>query len=84
MSDSAPKSYARDHAHSVVVPASRVIRSSEVAHVGGRPTSAKGTPKIELIKEDEIVRAIDVICECGQKIRLWCSYEESSEGTPHS
>lgn len=84
MSDSAPKSYVRDIAHAVVVPASRVVRSAEVAHVGGRPAVPKATTKIELVKENGVVRAIDVICECGQTIRLWCSYEENSEGRQQS
>ena len=79
MSDPVSKSFVRDLAHSVVVPASRVVRSAEIAHVGGRPVGHKGTATIELLKENEIVRAIDVVCECGQKIRLWCSYESESE-----
>jgi hypothetical protein len=33
-----------------------------------------GEPKIQLIREDGIVRAIDVICGCGERIRVRCDY----------
>ena len=75
MTEQAFKSLVRDVAHSAVVPASRVVRSAEIAHVGGRPGTHKEAVSIELLKEDDVVRAIDVVCECGHKIRLWCSYE---------
>jgi hypothetical protein len=32
-------------------------------------------PKIELVRENDVIRAIDVTCACGQKIRLVCDYE---------
>ena len=47
-------------------------------HVGGRPRSSSGiSPTIELVTEANVVRAIDVTCACGQKMRLWCSYEST-------
>ena len=61
--------------HSVVVPGSRVVRSMEVAQVGGRHAEHNNGPAIELVTEDNVVRAIDITCACGQKMRLWCSYE---------
>ena len=73
------KRFVRDVAHSVVVPGSRVVRSTEVAHVGGRPTPHGESPVIELVTEDDVVRAIDVTCACGQKMRLWCSYESEAD-----
>jgi hypothetical protein len=79
MSDRVHKIFERDLAHSSVVPSNRVIRSAEVAHVGGRPESAAHTPSIELITEANVVRAIDVTCACGTKMRLWCSYEPAHE-----
>ena len=78
MSDSTTKTYTRDSAHSVVVPSSRVIRSSEVAHIGGRAAVHGESAGIELVVEDNIVRAIDITCSCGKKSRLWCSYDESN------
>jgi hypothetical protein len=81
MTERVAKKIVRDIAHSAIVPGDRVIRSAEVARVGGRPTSHDGEPMIELITEANIVRAIDVTCACGHKMRLWCSYETDDRGT---
>jgi hypothetical protein len=35
-----------------------------------------GEPRIELVREGEVIQAIEVICTCGQRIRLRCSYDE--------
>lgn len=59
----------------VVLPASRVRQSNETALVGApQPDEAHGTT-VELVKDGDVVRAIDVICACGQKTRVWCVYE---------
>jgi hypothetical protein len=31
-------------------------------------------PRIELIREGDLIRAIDVTCSCGKRIRLVCEY----------
>lgn len=80
MSDRGARTFERSTAHSVIVPGSRVVRSAEVAHVGGRPEIGTQSPTIELMTEDNIVRAIDVTCACGQKMRIWCSYEAPMSG----
>jgi hypothetical protein len=79
MSDRIPKVYERSISHSAVVPGSRVVRSAEVAHVGGRHELHNSNPTIELVTEGNIVRAIDVTCPCGQKVRVWCSYEDQAD-----
>lgn len=79
MSDRTPVSFTRDVSHSAVVPGSRVVRSAEVAHVGGRHEHHNLNPTVDLVMEGSVVRAIDVTCPCGQKIRLWCSYENQVE-----
>jgi hypothetical protein len=81
MSNPNTKKFVRDIAHSVVVPGSRVYRSAEVAHVGVGPGHQHESPVIELVVEDDVVRAIDVTCACGQKMRLWCSYEADAESS---
>ncbi len=59
----------------VIVPGSRVRQSAELAPVGvPRQVNNDGTT-VELVKEGDLVRAIDVTCACGQKIRVWCAYE---------
>jgi len=59
-----------------VVPGRRVIRTDEVACVGGPHSHDRQQPVIELILEGDVVMAIDVTCSCGEKTRLWCSYEQ--------
>ena len=81
MTDRNAAKFIRDVAHSVVVPSSRVVRSLEVAHVGGRSAYHSEIPSIELVTEDDVVRAIDVTCACGQKMRLWCSYETEGDSS---
>ncbi|WP_040591595.1 hypothetical protein [Schlesneria paludicola] len=79
MSERITRAFVRDIVQSAVVPGNRVVRSTELAHVGGRHASHNETASIELVKENDIVRAIDVTCACGQKMRIWCSYENPSE-----
>ena len=80
MTERMTQTFMRDSAHSVVVPSDRVVRSAELAHIGGRPAIHGDTASIELVTEDNIVRAIDVTCRCGHKMRLWCSYEIDGSG----
>jgi hypothetical protein len=59
----------------VVLPGHRVRQSDETTLVGvPRQADEHGTT-VELVKEGNVVRAIDVICSCGQKTRVWCVYE---------
>ena len=43
------------------------------------PAHRHTNPTIELVKEGDVVRAIDVTCACGQIMRLWCQYETNSD-----
>ena len=66
--------FERDGTHNVV-PGRRVIRTDEVACVGGPHSHDQQQPVIELIHDGDVITAIDVTCSCGETIRLWCSYE---------
>jgi hypothetical protein len=59
-----------------VITADHVHLTEEPARVG-RPTSgpARPEPRIELIREGDIIRAIEVICSCGERIKIRCDYE---------
>lgn len=57
-----------------ILPAHRIVQTSEVARIGG-PHVAHGQPKVDLVRDGEIIKAIDVTCSCGETIRIWCSYE---------
>jgi hypothetical protein len=39
-----------------------------------RPEPCREKPQISIIKEGDTVRAIEVTCSCGEKIRLECEY----------
>jgi hypothetical protein len=47
------------------------------AHPTAAPTCA---PQFELVRDGDVIQAIDVTCTCGQKIRLRCVYEEPAGG----
>ena len=58
-----------------VVPGNQGGRSGGVVH-GSVPHAPGGAaPTIEVIREGDVVQAIDVTCTCGETFRLWCSYE---------
>lgn len=63
-----------------VLPAHRVVQTTETARVGSSHPGGAGhhvgnEPIIDLIRDGDLVKAIDVTCSCGEKIRIWCSYE---------
>ncbi len=66
--------FVRSGVHNVV-PGNHVTRA--VGAIKGNAFGAheQAAPKIELIRDGDVVQAIDVTCSCGETIRLWCSYE---------
>lgn len=59
---------------SPLVPAGSVQLSPDAFPVGP-PRHVQATePRVELVREGDIVRAIDVTCECGRQLRLRCIY----------
>ncbi|MDB5312207.1 MAG: hypothetical protein JWO38_6409 [Gemmataceae bacterium] len=58
-----------------VVTADRVTVSAETVRIGApRSADAPGEPKVQLIREDGVIRAIDVTCTCGERVRIRCEY----------
>lgn len=57
-----------------VVPAECVRMTGETARVTASRPGAAGKPVVELIRDGDTVRAIDVTCTCGRRIRLSCLY----------
>ena len=77
MTARATDKFVRDVPHSVL-PGHRVIQTSETTRVGSphvHSPAASGQPKVELVREGDVVKAIDVTCSCGETMRIWCSYE---------
>jgi hypothetical protein len=59
----------------LVVPADRVRFSDVAVPIGAPcPGGSRGEPKIQLVREGGVIRAIEVICACGQLIRVRCDY----------
>jgi hypothetical protein len=60
-----------------VIPGRLVRVSGEPAFVGARAvTDEPGQPRVEMIRDGDILRAIDVVCSCGKRIRLRCVYSD--------
>jgi hypothetical protein len=60
-----------------VIPGRLVRVSDESARVGAPGSSAPaGQPRVEMVREGDLLRAIDVVCGCGKRIRLRCVYEQ--------
>jgi hypothetical protein len=56
-----------------VIPAS-AVRAAGVAASPGQREEATG-PRVELVRENGVVRAIDVTCGCGERFRIVCEYD---------
>ncbi len=61
---------------SVVIPGPHVRLSPEAVPVGPRRHVPAAEPRVELVREGDVIRAIDVICGCGSRVRLRCHYPE--------
>lgn len=66
-------------------PQTALIAAQRVREANGRITvaipghSACEEPTVELVREGNIVRAIDITCPCGRRLRILCDYEGSGE-----
>ena len=59
----------------LVVSADRIRVSDEAVPIGvPHHGEARGEPKIQLVREGGVIRAIEVICSCGELIRIRCDY----------
>ncbi len=59
-----------------VVPGRKVVAAGDAGTVLiGHPKATACKPRIELVREGDVIQAIDVTCACGQKVRLHCQYE---------
>ncbi len=67
----------RDASRPLVVPGPHVVASGRPAHVRIPAASSLKQPQLELIREGDWIRAIDVTCACGEKVRIVCEYETS-------
>ena len=57
-----------------IVPSHRVRLSRELIPVGAPAHDHANEPQIILIRDGDTVKAIEVICTCGQRIRMNCVF----------
>jgi hypothetical protein len=59
----------------VVVSAARVRVSGEGVRIGPpRPAEGVPEPKVQVFHEDDVIRMIQVVCTCGERICIRCEY----------
>ena len=59
---------------SLVVSGVRVRVSGAVVRIGPvRPTDAP-TPEVRVVRDGDVIRTIQVVCTCGERIAIRCEY----------
>lgn len=64
----------RSGAGRAVIPATQVRVSTEPARVEPPRHAGDCEPRIDLIRDGDQIRAIDIRCGCGKRIFLQCEY----------
>jgi hypothetical protein len=57
-----------------ILPGHRVRLSRGLTRVGVPGHESAAEPQIILVREGDTVKAIEVVCTCGQRIRLNCLF----------
>lgn len=57
-----------------VVPRNQVCTAHDVIRVGPDQVKAS-SPRVELIRDGDVVRAIEVVCSCGERTTIRCDYD---------
>ena len=61
--------------HRAVIPADEISLVGTPLCVGAEAGGHASGPTVELLREGNVIRAIDITCSCGQRIRVHCSYD---------
>lgn len=64
----------------LVVPAQRVRESGQRVTVRVPGQEVPAGPRLEILREGAIIRALDITCSCGACIRVVCDYDEPAQG----
>ena len=70
--------------HVEVEAGGRGVVSGKLVRVSGEPAlvgaplacGAPGHPTVEMIRDGDVLRAIDIVCKCGTRMRLRCIYSK--------
>jgi hypothetical protein len=65
---------AEQHRSQAIVPGQCVRITGETARVAIPGQNNSAAPTVELVRNGDIVQAIDVTCACGRRMRLRCVY----------
>lgn len=66
--------FERDASGRAVIPGTQVRVTGESARVVPHRQPDECEPRIELIRDGSVIRAIDIRCGCGKRIYLECEY----------
>ena len=62
-------------AGSPVVRAARVRVGGEPVRIGApAPQGASPEPTVRIVREGDVIQALEVTCSCGERIRIRCEY----------
>jgi hypothetical protein len=64
-----------EQSNRAVVPGHCVRLSGERVRVDIPGQKPPGEPRVEVVRQGEVIRLIDITCACGQHIRLHCDYQ---------
>lgn len=62
-----------------VIPRQRVVVGATPLQLSVPNQTASGQEGVRLEREGGLVRAIEVTCSCGERIRLLCDYETTPD-----
>jgi hypothetical protein len=68
---------ARESGPTPIVTSERIRVGRDTVRIGAPLESHRethGEPRVVLVREEGVIRAIDVICGCGERIRVRCDY----------
>jgi hypothetical protein len=66
--------FERDAASRAVIPGTQVRITGEAARVVPPRQPGDCEPRIDLVRDGDQIRAIDIRCACGKRIYLECQY----------
>jgi len=60
---------------SSILPAEKLNIHSDASRVAIPASSTSAGPTIDVVRDGDVIQAINITCRCGERIRLTCTYE---------
>ena len=64
----------RPVAGSLIVSGARVRVSGEAVRIGPPRSADANEPKVQVVREGDVIQTIQVVCTCGERICIRCEY----------